>query len=262
MPRVKRQALAVMAIGLVWTATGIAQPVSGLFAIGNVTVIPATGAPAQPAMTVLIRGDRIAAVGPAAEVEVPPGTRTVDGSGKFLVPGFVEMHAHLSKTRASALGLFVANGVTTLRDMGGDHDELLRWRREISAGTRVGPRILMAGPILESTQNIERMRRDPPSERIEPFERARIGIGSPDEARRVIASLASREIDFIKIRTVANRETYLAIINAAHAHGLKVVGHVTGIPPQVVLDAGQDGAEHPFYPSADAPTRGVRTARE
>ena len=103
------------------------------------------------------------------------------------------MHAHTSKTRASALGLYVVNGVTTIRDQGSEHAEVLRWRREIRAGTRVGPRMLIAGPYLESRNNIERMRRDPPESRVEPFERARIPIGSPDDARRVIDSLARLE---------------------------------------------------------------------
>lgn len=232
----------------------------GTIAIRNVTVIDGTGALARTGMTVLIRGDRIAAVGPAEATVVPPGSRTVDGAGKFLLPGFIDLHTHLSKTRASALGLFVVNGVTSVRDLGGDHDELLRWRREVQSGTRVGPRIVMAGPYLESTQNIERMRKDPPQERLEPFERTRIGVGSPEDARRIVASLASREIDFLKIRTVANRETYLALNEAADAHGIPLVGHVAGIPPEVVLEARQDGLDHPFYPSLDVKSRDDRIA--
>ena len=82
----------------------------------------------------------------------------------------------------------------------------------------------------------------------EPFERTRIGIGSPEEARRVVAELAKRELDFLKIRTVQNRDTYLALNQAAEEHGLKLVGHVTGIPPEIVLTSGQDGVEHGFYP--------------
>jgi imidazolonepropionase-like amidohydrolase len=144
--------------------------------------------------------------------------------------------------------------------MGGDHEELLRWRKEIRVGTRLGPRIFMAGPYLEATRNIERMRKDPPSERIEPFERTRIGVGSPEEARRVVAQLATREIDFLKIRTVQDRETYLELNKAADAHGLKLVGHVTGIPPEVVLSAQQDGVEHGFYPSFDGKSREERLA--
>jgi imidazolonepropionase-like amidohydrolase len=229
-----------------------------LIAIQNVTVIPGTGAPAIERTTILIRDDRIAAIGPASETVVPTGARRIDGSGKFIVPGFIEMHSHLSKARASALGLFVANGVTTIRDVGGDHEELLRWRREVRAGSRIGPRILMAGPYLESARNIERMRKDPPESRIEPFERTRIPVGSPAEARRIVAELAERELDFLKIRTVQDRETYLALNEAANAHGIPLVGHVIGIPPEVVLDAGQDGIEHSFIPSFEGKTREER----
>src|SRR4030095_15259031 len=115
----------------------------------------------------------------------------------------------------------------------------------------MGPRMLIAGPYLESARNLERMRKNPPEKRIEPFERIRIPVGSPAEARRIVAELASRESDFLKIRTVQDRETYLALNEAANAHGIPLVGHVTGIPPEVVLAAGQDGVEHGFYPSLD-----------
>ena len=231
-----------------------------LLAIRNVTVIPGTGAPSVENATVLIRDDRVIAIGPAAETAIPKGARLIEGAGKYLVPGFIEMHAHLSKARASALGLFVANGVTTLRDMGGDYEELLRWRRDVQVGARIGPRILMAGPILEAARNVERMRKDPPEARIEPFERVRIPVGSPEEARRVVAELASREIDFLKIRTVQDRDTYLALNKAANSHSIPLVGHVSGIPPEVVLEAGQDGVDHNFYPSLEGKTREERLA--
>ncbi len=231
-----------------------------LFAIRNVTVIPGTGVPPIENATVLIRDDRIAAIGPAAGTVIPAGARIIEGAGKFLVPGFIDLHTHLSKARASSLGLFIANGVTTIRDMGGDYEELLRWRRDVQTGVRIGPRILMAGPILEAARNVERMRKDPPDVRIEPFERVRIPVGSPEEARRVIAELAGREIDFLKIRTVQDRETYLALNKAANSHGIPLVGHVSGIPPDIVLDAGQDGVDHNFYPSLEAKTREERLA--
>jgi imidazolonepropionase-like amidohydrolase len=66
-----------------------------------------------------------------------------------------------------------------------------------------------------------------------------------------VQRLAATELDFLKIRTVQDRDTYLAINRAAAEHGLKLVGHVTGIPPDVVLEAGQDCVDHPFYPSVD-----------
>ena len=123
---------ALAALTLLLTATA-AHAQTSVIAFRNVTVVPATGGPSMPASTVLIRGDRIAAIGPV--------------------------------------------GVTTVRDTGGDYEELRRWRSEVATGNRVGPRILMPGPILESPANIARMRKDPPSERVEPFERMRIAVG-------------------------------------------------------------------------------------
>jgi imidazolonepropionase-like amidohydrolase len=229
-------------------------------AIRNVTVIPATGAAPITGATVVIIGDRISALGPASSTVIPKQARIVDGAGKFLMPGLIEMHAHVSKARASSLGLFVANGVTTLRDMGGDHEELLRWRREIRAGSRIGPRMFIAGPYLEAARNIERMRKDPPSERVEPFERLRIPIATPDDARRVIGELANKEVDFLKIRTVQDEATYLALNEAAHAHTLRLTGHVGNLNPATVFKAGQDDIEHGFYPPITSGTRAQRIA--
>lgn len=241
----------------VWSALCVALAVGGVAAqfvpatlvIRGATVITMAGAPPLTNATVVIRGDRIAAVGPSAVTPVPSGARVIDASGRYLLPGLIEMHAHVSKTRGSALGLFVANGVTTVRDMGGDHDELLGWRREIRAGRRIGPRLVIAGPYLESADNIARMRKDRVEDRVEPFERLRIAVGSPDAARRIVGALAITELDFLKIRTVQDLETYRAINQAADEQGLKVVGHVSQFSPEAVLDAGQDGVDHFFDPS-------------
>jgi imidazolonepropionase-like amidohydrolase len=229
-------------------------------AIRNVTVIPMTGAAPSANRTVIVRDGRIAEIGPATDVRAPADAIVVDGTGKYLIPGLFEMHAHTSKTRASALGLYVMHGVTTIRDQGSEHAEVLRWRREIRSGTRTGPRMLIAGPYLESLRNIERMRRDPPEERVEPFERARVPVGSPDDARRVIDSLARLEVDHFKIRTVQDRETYLALATAAHAHGKRLVGHVVTATPAAFLEAGQDGVEHGFPIGLDSLPREERMA--
>lgn len=230
----------------------------GSVAIRDVTVIPMTDRAPLTGQTVLVRGGRIAAIGPASAVRVPAGVTTVDGKGKYLIPGLFEMHAHTSKTRASALGLYVVHGVTTLRDQGSEHAEVLRWRNDIRAGKRVGPRLLIAGPYLESLRNIERMRRDPPESRVEPFERARIPIGSPADARRVIDSLAALELDHFKLRTVQDRETYLALGAAARAHGKRLVGHVPFESLALFIESGQSGVDHVFSSAIDSLPREAR----
>jgi imidazolonepropionase-like amidohydrolase len=226
------------------------SPDSGAVVIRDVTVISATGAPPIEHAAVVIDGERISYVGPLAGAPAPDAARTIDGAGKFLIPGLIEMHAHVSKTRASSLGLFVANGITTLRDMGGDREELTRWRAEIRSKRRIGPSMLVAGPYLESARNVTRMLRTPAAEMAEPVERTRVAVGSPADAERVVASLAGH-VDHIKIRTVQNRDTYLAIGRAARKYKLPLVGHVYGIAPEDILLSGQRSIEHQLYPTLD-----------
>jgi len=236
---------------------GMAQ---GAVVIRNVTVLPMTGAGPTANQSVVIRNGRIAGMGPSAQIGTPDGASVVDGTGKYLIPGLFEMHAHTSKTRGSALGLYVVHGVTTIRDQGSEHAEVLRWRREIRDDSRVGPRMFIAGPYLESLRNIQRMRRDPPESRVEPFERARIPIGSPADARRVIDSLSALELDHFKVRTVQDSATYLALARAAHSHGKRLVGHYVAASPALFLEAGQDGVEHGFPLSFDSLPRDKRMA--
>jgi imidazolonepropionase-like amidohydrolase len=241
--------------------TPTARATQDALAIRHVTVIPMTSNTGPLARhTVIVSDGRITALGPDGRVAVPSGATEVDGTGKYLIPGLFEMHGHTSKTRASALGLYVLHGVTTLRDQGSEHAEVLRWRREVRAGERVGPRMLIAGPYLESLRNIERMRRDPPEARVEPFERARIPVGSPADARRVIDSLAVLELDHFKVRTVQDPETFLALNAAAAAHGKRLVGHVVTPSHTFFLESGQDGVDHTFPISLDSLPLAERTA--
>lgn len=201
--------------------------------------------------SVLVRGDRIEYVGPTSALPPAPGAHIVDGSGRFLTPGLIDMHTHVSKTRGSSLSLLIAHGVTTVRDLGGDHEELLAWRREIDAGTRIGPRLLIAGPYLESASNAARQHATPASEMVEPVERTRIGVATPTDADRIVDGIAARGVDHLKIRTTTDRETYLAIGAAAKRHGLALTGHIQPYPLDDVLAAGQASIEHGFYPPLD-----------
>ena len=253
-----RRCFAILTVALI----SVPSPADGqgTVAIRDVTVISMVRAAPAARGTVIVRDGRITEIGPSERIRVPEGATVVDGTGKYLIPGLFEMHAHTSKSRASSLGLYVLHGVTTLRDQGSEHAEVLRWRREVRAGTRVGPRMLIAGPYLESLRNIERMRRDPPESRVEPFERARIPVGTPADARRIIDSLAGLELDHFKIRTVQDRETYLALARAAHARGKRLTGHVVSASPALFLEAGQDGIDHGFPPSLDSLPREERMA--
>jgi imidazolonepropionase-like amidohydrolase len=144
--------------------------------------------------TVLVQGRRIVSVGSAGDARVPRGATRVDVDGKFIIPGLWDMHTHLSKARASSLAVLVAHGVTSVRDMAGEHEELLRWRREIQAGRRIGPRMLIAGPYLESPSNVRRMRRAPVAQMALALTRLAdtmlYGVGSRDPVTFLVVPVA------------------------------------------------------------------------
>ncbi|HEV8366224.1 MAG TPA: amidohydrolase family protein [Gemmatimonadaceae bacterium] len=233
---------------------------SDAIALVGATVINVDGRPPIANATVLISGRRIANVGAAGDIRIPERATRIDVSGAYIIPGLWDMHTHLSKTRGSALSVLVANGVTSVRDMGGEMDELLRWRDEIRAGERVGPRMLIAGPYLESPTNAQRQRRTPVSEMAEPVERTRIPIGSRADAERVIDSIKLRGVNHVKIRTVASLPVYRDIAAVAKERGLALVGHADRLPFRDVVASGQRSIEHATLPRMDSLTPNERAA--
>src|SRR4051812_7244437 len=97
-----------------------AATTSDTFAIQDVTVIDVKTGEKTPGQTVLVRGNQITQVGPAAQITVPAGSRTVSGDGRFLIPGIWDMHVHATRAPDRALPLLVARGVSGARDMGAD----------------------------------------------------------------------------------------------------------------------------------------------
>lgn len=195
----------------------------------HVTVIDATGAPPMPDMTVVITGDRIAKIGRSGDVSVPRGARVVNATGKYLIPGLWDMHVHLSWTKATALPVLVANGVTSVRDLGGRLGELDEWRTKINAGLLTGPRILRAGPILNGQK----------------FNTYQMVSGDAEETRGVVRALKEVGVDFLKTHRRMPRDSYFALIDEAKKQGLTLVGHIPmTVTPEEASDAGQATIEH------------------
>jgi imidazolonepropionase-like amidohydrolase len=202
---------------------------SGALVFTNLTVIDGTGGAAQPTMTVVIRNDRIEAIGRTGEVAVPPGSHVVDGSGKFMIPGLWDMHVHLTDARPSAIPALVANGVTGVRDMGSRLRELDEWRVTIEDGTMIGPRIFRAGPILNGQE----------------FGPVQLGVADATEARAAVRTLAKVGVDFIKIHMTMTRDQFLAVLDEAKKAGLRVAGHIpVGVTPEEASDSGLASIEH------------------
>ena len=199
-------------------------------AITRVSVIDVDTPLSRSDQTVVIQGNRIVRVGASGSVAVPAGARIVDGRGKFLVPGFWDMHVHTAISGGrDLLSLYVANGVTGVRDMAGDWDTLKSWRSEIGRGQLVGPRIIASGPYLEGG--------DVPI----PHLLAR----NAAEASAGVDSLIALGVDFIKVHSQLNAESYFAIARRARERGVVFAGHVPRVVGSAAAsDSGQKSIEH------------------
>jgi imidazolonepropionase-like amidohydrolase len=227
----------------------------------NVAVVDLDGGTVRPDMIVEVANGRVTRVEPAAGQPAPTSAQAtvVDGRGKFLIPGLWDSHVHLTKLGAAGLPAFVANGVTSVRDMGSDLAEVLQWRREIESGARPGPHIKTAGQILETRANVERMKREAT---VEPVDRLRIPIGTPAEAEAAVARIAKAGADLLKVRSVADVATLRVLANAARAHGLKLTGHPVA-PPDTLIDVRMGSIEHLLtFPPLTSPPAERRTLFE
>ncbi len=205
-------------------------PKTDRLAIANVTIIDCTGTAARPDSTVVIMGGRILSVGPSKSVDIAAGTRVIDAKGKFLIPGLWDMHGHLTDATEDAFPLLIMNGVTGVRDMGGDLDQVARWRSEIDQGLRVGPHIIFPGPFVDG-----------------PKEGAahRLTVRTPEEARRAVRQLKSRGVDFIKVHNGLVREAFFALMEEARTERIPVAVHLPkGLSSAEASDAGVASLEH------------------
>src|SRR5258708_5655919 len=207
--------------------------------MGDVSVmgVTPTGGPGVPDRTVLMRNGRIEQVVKTGDLRgsKPAGVR-INGKGKFLIPGLWDMHVHMvfgdwfPHGKEITLPLFIANGVTGVRDMGGDLEVLQRWRTEISAGTLIGPRMVISGPMLDGPQP-----RFPSS----------IAIKTPADGRRAVGDLKHRGADFIKLQSLIPRDAVFAIADDARKRHIRFVGHVPdSVRASEASIAGEKSFEH------------------
>lgn len=177
----------------------------------DVTVIPMDSERVLPGHTVLVQGDRIVAVGPKARVTIPPGTRQIDGAGKYLLPGLAEMHGHNPPAGAASelfervCFLFVANGVTTVRSMLGFTGQL-EWRDQARRGEILSPSLFLAGPSFSGT-----------------------GPGATTTPQQAVLRVRAQKAegwDLIKVHPGLSREVYDAMAATAKEVGLEFSGHV------------------------------------
>jgi imidazolonepropionase-like amidohydrolase len=204
--------------------------------LSHATVIDVASGALQPDQAVVIEGDRIISIGPSAKARLPKGAQVVDVTGKFLIPGLWDMHVHtifgdwLPKDEKIILPLFVANGITGVRDMGGDLEELKVWRAQIAAGKLLGPRMVISGPMLDGP--VPRFPSSAP-------------VKNAADGKRIVDELKKSGADFIKIQSLIPRDGYFAAADEAKKLGIPFVGHVPdAVRASEAANAGQRSVEH------------------
>jgi cytosine/adenosine deaminase-related metal-dependent hydrolase len=196
-------------------------------AFTHATLIDGTGSAAQADMTVVIKGNRIAAIGRSAATLPPKGSKTVDATGKFLIPGLWDSHVHWDDEKY--LPLFIANGVVGIRMMWGfpKHHE---WRERIERGALIGPHLLIASAIVDGPKPVW-----PDS----------VTAGNAAEGRKAVQDARREGADFIKVYSLLPREAYFAIADEAKKEGIPFEGHVpSAVSIEEASAAGQKTIEH------------------
>jgi imidazolonepropionase-like amidohydrolase len=206
-------------------------PISGvsqnILAITHANVIDVTGGPTQRNYTVVISGDRITEMGNSSKIRAPKNAEVVDATGKFLIPGLWDMHVH--PDGKDYLPLFIANGVTGIRVMWGDPEDH-EWRKAIEAGDLIGPRMIIASPLVDGPK---------------PYWRGSISVSSEAEARQVVIKAKQDGADFVKVYQFLPRDLYFAIADEAKKQGMPFAGHVPiSVSAQETSSAGQKSFEH------------------
>jgi imidazolonepropionase-like amidohydrolase len=225
----RMQQLFCICLLLTATATCPATPPKPIVFI-DVTVVDVESGRLLPNHSVVVLGAKIITVAPSSNFKLPEGAMIVSGSGKYLIPGLWDMHVHLEQPWPSQLDLFLANGVTGIRDLNSE-EFVLKWRDEIKASKRRGPRIVASGLYLDG------WRPDQPPTRPSAY--------TPEQGRELVRQRKQQGVDLIKVYSGLRPEVYKAIIEEARKQNLPVAGHCPELVPAGEAAAlGQRSIEH------------------
>jgi imidazolonepropionase-like amidohydrolase len=226
--------LPVLGLWLATSAARSGQPAPAApdsFAVVGATVITMAGDSVLRDATVIVANGRITAVGPRRRTPVARSIRVIDGRGKFLLPGLVDMHAHLfsdadapDSVAPAELGAMAAMGITATRLMMGTPEQLTL-RREVRAGRVLGPDLWLASPEFAGRAYGEFHGK---------------AVPDPASARAAVREMAAAGFDFIKITLFVGPEAFAALADEARLAGIRLVGHVDpSVGVATALAAGQ-----------------------
>jgi imidazolonepropionase-like amidohydrolase len=200
----------------------------GLALVGA-TLIDGSGGPALADAVVVVRRGRIESVGERSGYQLPPKTQEVDLSGRWIIPGLIDAHAHLAPSVAWARPRYLAWGVTTLRDVHGGLGSLTQLRKRGDAGPPMGPRVYAAGAMIDGLPTTLS---------------DAIGVNGEGDARKAVDRLVTAGADLVKVYTHIDLPLLRAIIDEAKAFNLSVTGHLGMTDAVTAAKAGLSSIEH------------------
>lgn len=213
---------------------------SSALVFDDVTVIDVEHGTHLPHQRVVIVGNRIRAMGAAKTTAMPAHARVVPATGKYLIPGLWDMHTHSQTATDIFYPMFLANGVTGIRDGWSvvPFDILNKWRREIVAGTRIGPpRQILVGSAIDELTPCVRQEGD-----------GHVCVADPADARHVVDSLKALGVDMIKTYDIRNPAIYFAIAAESRTLHIPFGGHLdfseSGITAIAASDSGARILDH------------------
>lgn len=202
-----------------------------IFVVRNGTLIDGTGAPERPNMTLIFEGDRIREIVESGSVRIGANVPSIDATGQWITPGFIDTHAHLSgrATVQSTLTTLLAHGITAARATAEVTAYGVEVRERIAEGELAGPSYRVAGALLDGPDT--------------PYGFASV-VATPAEAREEVQQQAAAGVDYIKVYTLLSPPIVQAAIEEAHRQGLEVIGHLGATSWDQALELGIDALTH------------------
>lgn len=240
MNRTLPRTIAVLLAAASGTAFAAARPAD--LVIRHATVVDIEHARTIPDQAVAVRGTDIVAVGKDGAIAAAwQAERTIDAHGRYLIPGLWDMHVHfgggpeLVEENKALLPLYVAHGITTIRDCSGDlPNDVLAWRDDIAKGDLFGPQLFTSGAKIEG---------------LKPVWKGTIEVGSKADVDAAIERERKDRVDFVKITdSTLEPSLFLYAVSRAKAAGLRTSGHIPmALTVGQAVDAGLSSIEHVDY---------------
>ena len=212
---------------------GAKQPPTQVLIFTNVNVVNVRDGSIAQGLTVVIRKGIITGVAKLGLVAPDHNVQIINANGKYMIPGLWDMHVHSAFVSPAwdenvIYPLYIANGITGVRDMGGDPDVLQSRRDRIESGVLLGPQLIIAGPFLARGKS----------------DKQTLGVNTPEEARQAVDTVKNRGLDFVKVLSVP-RDAYFAIADESKKEKIPFVGHVPySVSVREASTAGQKSIEH------------------